>query len=818
ISMEFEEAHENLCAIRLLYRLLEDNSTTLKDSNSENVVERARVLLKSLLDVAVEVVFETHLKVLILTIHHCDAIVVIAVAAMRIAAVAALTTATQAGNSKTSIEQEKHVTVLQSNSAVADNISQTSENNQTRSKMDLRKDQQPQLELLRNKEQLKLSNFSISDTRGTESRTLSSLGEENGMMQHNSVKEQNQSNEDALPNIESSHHEQQHNNVNALYGLGKHSEESLEMLDTKVGESNNDKNMSLQSASRFSECLEQKGDFSDDLVNAIKRIESRILAFKLCSNLVESSKSNSAVRDPLHKSANLESPKIQRKDSAARSQFNCKKSLWEGHRLMDQHTCDSSSKGENLISESAAAEPFLDRNESLSQSQVAYPNCRLHTNNAESAKSVNIPKHVSKQLVSVEDKLRSGTRIQPSVQNIDMIERVKSLNRLVSGDAHFGNQASECIRGLRVPLNQTDFTKKSLKFLSQTNRESLVRKSPIAGWSKPNLNHKERDSESSHAQNLQRFTPTVARREKPPLHQRVIKPTLLDQRSNKIKVSSHQHRDESVLDRRGTHKTGHVVPRKTRVETQLREPEESSSNSDSSSQWTSQQDSANTGSESEDSFLSAGTQGSKSGRMVDALYEGSSKESSDSNFNQDNAPSPKVGSFKSYGYHSERNPKKTIGGLKRLKNKLGLIFHHHHHHHHHLHDGNNGTLHSYEGPRHSLWNPLQNVFHHKNKPGMITNQKVEKARRGVITKVVPHRNQIGHFHRLVEGLIRHIRHSKKPKPSKHGLVKGSHNNAHGHRQKKLHWWPTIRGSRGVKLKNKGRVKKMGFISQKSLKN
>ncbi|CAK8532681.1 unnamed protein product [Lathyrus sativus] len=782
--MEFEEAHENLCAIRLLYRLLEDNSTALKDSNSENVVERARVLLKSLLDVAVEVVFETHLK----------------------------TTATQAGKSKTSIEQEKLVTMPQSKSAVADNNSQTSENNQTRSKMALQKDEQPQLELLCNKEQSKLSNFSISDTGGTNSRTLSSLSEENGMMQHNLVKEQNQSNEDALPNIESNHHEQQHNNVNALYGLGKHAEESLQMLDTKVGESNNDSNMPLQSASRFSECLEQKGDFSDDLVNAIKRIESRILAFKLCSNLGESSKSNSAVRDPLHKVANLESPKIQRKDSAARSHFNCKKSLFEGHRLMDQHTRDSSSKGVNLISESAAEEPFLDRNASSRQSQVAYQNCRLRTNNAESAKSVNIPKHISTQLVSGEEELRSGTRIQPSVQNMDMIERVKSLNKLVSGDAHFGNQASECIQGLRVPLNQADLTKKSSMFSSQTNRESLVRKSPIAGWSKPDLNHKEKNSESSHAQNLQRFTPTVGRREKPQPHKMVIKPTLLDQRSNEIKVNYHQHRDESVLYRRGTHKTGHVEPCKTRVETQLREPEESIS--DSSSQWTSQQDSASTGSESED-FLSVGTQGSKSGRMVDALHEESSKESSDSNFNISNASSCRV---KSHGYHSERYPKKTIGGLKRLKNKLGLIFHHYHHHHHHHHDGNNGSLYSYEGPRNSVWNHLQNVFHHKNKHGMITNAKVEKTRRGAITKVVPHRNQIGHFHRLVEGLLRQMQHSKKPKPSKHGLVKGSHNNAHGHGAKKLHWWQTLRRSRGVKLKNKGRVKKLGLISQKSLNN
>ncbi|KAJ1386716.1 hypothetical protein SESBI_40572 [Sesbania bispinosa] len=61
--MEFEEAHNNLRAIRLLYRLLEDNSLALQDANLENVVERARALLRSLLDVTVESVFETPLKV-----------------------------------------------------------------------------------------------------------------------------------------------------------------------------------------------------------------------------------------------------------------------------------------------------------------------------------------------------------------------------------------------------------------------------------------------------------------------------------------------------------------------------------------------------------------------------------------------------------------------------------------------------------------------------------------------------------------------------------------------------------------------------------
>ncbi|XP_045815822.1 basic-leucine zipper transcription factor A [Trifolium pratense] len=701
---------------------------------------------------------------------------------------------------------------------MATNTSQTSEKYQTSNEMAIQKNGQPQLELLCKKE---LSNFSMSDNGGTKSKTLSSLGEENGMMQ------QNRSNEGTSPNIDSNHHEQHHNNVNVLYGLGDHAEESLQMLDKKAGESSNDDNtMPLlnnirevecnSSAARFAECLAQKSDFSDDLVNAIKRIESRILAFKICSNLVDSSK-NGTVRDLSHKVANLGSPKLQRKDSAARSQLSSKRPLWEGHRLMNQHTCDSSSKGENLITANAVEEPFLSRNESSNQSQVAYQNCGLHTN-PESAKSIYIPKHISTQTVSVREELRSGTRIQPSVQNTVFVDRVKSLNRLVSGDSQFGNQASECIQGLRVPLSQDNLTKKSSMLGSQTNRESLVRKTPVAGWSKTDPKQKERNSESSHAQKLAKSTPNVARRDKLPPHQMVIKPTLLDQRSSEIKVNSHQHRDGSVLDRRGSHKTGHAEPSKTRVRPQLHEPEESSSNSDSSSQSTSQQDSANTSSQSEDS-LSVGTQGSKSGRMVDASYEGNSEESSDSYLNKEDDPSYRVGSFQSYGHRSKGNPKKTVGGLKRLKNKLGLIFHHHHHHHHHHHlDGDNGSTHSYEGPRHSMWNNLQNVFHHKNKHGMITNHKDEKTRRGAITKYSPRRNQVGQFHRLVEGLLRHIRHSKKPKPSKNGWVKGSKNTAHGHRKKKPHWWQILPRRRGVKLKNKGRVKKMGFISQKSLKN
>ncbi|XP_061355862.1 uncharacterized protein LOC133300355 [Gastrolobium bilobum] len=787
--MEFEKAHNNLRAIRLLYRLLEDNSLALQNANSDDLVDRARLLLKSLLDVTVESVSETHLKIL----------------------------ATQEGISKTSIEQEKNVAELQSKSPMAANISQSPVKYPTCSEMTSQKNEQPHLRLLSKKELPELSKFSISNNVGTNSKSLCSLGEENSMMQQNLVKATNLSNEKGiLPNTEN-------NNVNTLYGVGEHAKESRQIFGAQAGESNEDNNIPLtnkihetqcdSSAARRVESPDQKGDFSNDLINAMKRIESRILALQLCSNLMDSTK-NSAGQHTRHKVANLDNPVIQRKDGTAVGQLSCGRSLLDGHRLMNQQTGKVSCKGENLISANEFEEPFLAENETLNQSQVACQNLGLHYS-AESAKSVDIPKRIGNQLVSGGEELRNRNRVQPSAQNMAMIDRVVSLNKLVSGDTYFGSQASECIQGLRVPLNQDDLTKKPSLLAGQTNRESLVRKNPVA-WSKTDQNQKERSPESSYAQKLVESTPIFARRKKPPPHQMIVRPTLLDQRSSEIKVNSHQHKDWSVLERRGTHKTGHAEPRKTRVRPQNHELEESSSNSHPSSNQTSQQGSANSSSDSEDYSLPSGTQGPTSGRMVDASYEGSSEESSNSCLYKDDGPSQRVGSLKSYRYLRKRNPKKTIGGLRRLKNKLGLIFHHHHHHHHHHHVDDHGGIHSKAGHRHSMWNHLQNVFHHKNKHGVLTKQRVEKTRRGAITKVLPHTNQVGQFHRLAEGLVRHIRHSKKPNPSKLGGVKGSRYTPHGHSMKKLHWWQILRRHRGVKLKNRGQVK-MGFISQKSLR-
>ncbi|MCI93626.1 putative serine/threonine-protein kinase, partial [Trifolium medium] len=46
--------------------------------------------------------------------------------------------------------------------------------------------------------------------------------------------QQNRSNEGTSPSIDSNHHEQHHNNVDVLYGLGDHAEELLQMLDKKA--------------------------------------------------------------------------------------------------------------------------------------------------------------------------------------------------------------------------------------------------------------------------------------------------------------------------------------------------------------------------------------------------------------------------------------------------------------------------------------------------------------------------------------------------------------------------------------------------------
>jgi len=690
---------------------------------------------------------------------------------------------------------------------VAANISQSSVKYLTCSKRTSEKDEQPQLRLISRKQLSELSKFSISDDGGTKCKTLCCIGEESNKMQPNTVKATDLSNDnDSLPNTESIHSKQQQNDVNPLYGDGVDAKESLQMFDAKDDEQNEENNALLlnriHEAQRNSNAAgqvehpDQKGDFSDDLVNAIKKIESRILAFQICSNVMDSTK-NSAGHLTSHEAANSDSPVIQRKSGVSGSQISSGKSLLKGHRLMSQKTFKLSFKDENSISASAFEESFFPGKESLSQSQMANQNSWLH-NSAESAKNIDVPKQIGTQMVSRGECLSSHERIQNSERNI-AIDSVKPTDGLVSGDAYSETRASKGIQGSRVPLNQDNKNKKHSMLVSKTNRESSARKNSVA-WSKTDQNPREMSSESSYTQKSVRSRTISAMREKPPPHQMIMKPTLLDQRSSEIKVNSHKHRD-----RRKTLNTSHLEPRNTRVLQQHLEQEESSSSSSSksdsdSSRWSSQQGSPNSSSsDSEDYSLSDGTQCPSSGRIVD--YEGSSEETNNSYLEMDDDPS-RFGSFKSYRHHYERHHKETTGRLRRLRNKLGLIFHHHHHHHHH-HDDHVNT-HSREGHGLTTWNHLQNVFHHKDNHGVLT-KKVEKTKGGAAAKVLS-RNQVGQFNRLAEGVLRHIRHSKKPKPPKLDVVKQSSNKPHGHNQKKLRWLQILRKQQqGEKMKNQRRA-------------
>lgn len=118
--------------------------------------------------------------------------------------------------------------------------------------------------------------------------------------------------------------------------------------------------------------------------------------------------------------------------------------------------------------------------------------------------------------------------------------------------------------------------------------------------------------------------------------------------------------------------------------------------------------------------------------------------------------------------------KKTMGRFKRLKDKIGQVFHHHHHHHHHHHEKEQGRK------------PLQSTIHQKDKEKSTDERRSKSESKGLTTR----KHKGVQFHTLVDGLMRHKKHSKKQKqklPS------------HG---RKKHWWKIAKRQRGLKfLKN-----------------
>ncbi|XP_054806973.1 uncharacterized protein LOC129309420 isoform X2 [Prosopis cineraria] len=738
--MELEEEENNLRAMRLLYRLLEHNSLGLQNTNSDDLVERARELLKVMLEVASERVFETLLKII----------------------------AAEAGISKTLFTSQP-VASLQSRPLLAANSSHCSVKYPTRGRFSSWKDEQPQSKSLAKKSGPRLSKCSISDKGEAVRKALFNVCEESCIMQQDLVKAANFSYENPIFPMKENSRREQHYSVSTFH-VGEHSKQSPDTFDSRAGEFREVRETSLpyrvceiESNSSCAEAQDEEGDITNDLFNVIKRIESRILALQLYSNLVYSKK-NGAGGKSMCRMTDPWSPIGQKSEGIAGNRPSYRKPPFVGNALMNQQANQLASKRENLTTANTFLEPILTGNESQS---------KVEDQILDQANDHGITTQESRQkgeacratlLASRGEKLLSQNGLRPPSQSMAMVDRFQSLNRSMSGNGCLENRANECIQGLRIPLTSTT--------AGPTNRDKRTRRNPVAQLE-------------------------THRREKQPLHHTETRQALPHWISSEPEMPPHGYRDREILENRGTHKMRASSPNH-------HESEEFSLSSRSPARLTSNQSSAFYSSESEDI-------GDSPGKMVSEAYEDSSGESSDLYSQNDAGSSNRMGSSRSSRSWDRRGPEKTIGHLRRLKNKLRLIFHHHHHlHHHHHHDKDDDKM-SKADHRHSIW---QRIFHGKNKHRLLAKGRAEKTRGGATAKV-SHGKQVGQFHGLVEGLVRRIRHPKKQKPSNVVKIKGSRNLKRGNR-KKLHWWQMLRRHRGVRLNNRGRLK-VGFKSQKRLK-
>ncbi|EYU35718.1 hypothetical protein MIMGU_mgv1a0031691mg, partial [Erythranthe guttata] len=161
-------------------------------------------------------------------------------------------------------------------------------------------------------------------------------------------------------------------------------------------------------------------------------------------------------------------------------------------------------------------------------------------------------------------------------------------------------------------------------------------------------------------------------------------------------------------------------------------------------------------------------------------------------------------SYLSVGPTSKKSSrKKQIGMWRSLKDRLAVIFHHHHHHHHHHHDDYCGK----DGRKKMSRNKSL-------RKGRVESFKREHEAYGEkASKSVVREKKKNHFNGLVEGLLRHVRNSKK-EPTKKKKKRGNENGCRqltkggGKKNSKKpspHWLKLMKLHRGGKLTNKGLV-------------
>ncbi|XP_022879504.1 uncharacterized protein LOC111397046 isoform X2 [Olea europaea var. sylvestris] len=152
------------------------------------------------------------------------------------------------------------------------------------------------------------------------------------------------------------------------------------------------------------------------------------------------------------------------------------------------------------------------------------------------------------------------------------------------------------------------------------------------------------------------------------------------------------------------------------------------------------------------------------------------------------------------------------GKWKRFKDRLAIIFHHHHHHHHYDEGSDDQKKMSHSKP---LQKNTGKNFRSRREAEAYEEQAVEKLGKSLI-RDRPGKNQRKHFHGLMGGLLRHVKHSKRSKPATDSipqLGKGQH----GAKKplKKSNWWQLLQHHRGSKFPNKPPHVKLGLKKKKA---
>lgn len=414
-----------------------------------------------------------------------------------------------------------------------------------------------------------------------------------------------------------------------------------------------------------------------------------------------------------------------------------------------------------------------------------------------------------------------GQNMKAAVEKSELVNRLRGQNdRVVS-------PVSDTIQGFRISPKHNDKIVKEaalpMKILNQIQKENrdhngmaqkrTIRKgvtSTSLATPQSVVSAKKIQAAHTDQKRSQCGSKEIVRKEKNLPPKMIVRPTLLDQYpSQRSLLSSASYRAKDVKGN-GKQKRSHVSLHRRNVEPHHQQFEEATSSSRSSSSWSTQPTSS-TCSESEDKEPLPGQAPLPSRRLGHATRSSSLEEDYSSGilpqYEQKDSSHPMTG-MKTYRSSYQVNSQKAVGRLRKLKDKLAFIFHHHHHHYHHHHHDNNASEDNEAGGSRSLWHYVQKTFHPTSKEEAYGEEAIEKFRRSAVIKA-PHKQKgRQHLHAMVDGLLRHIRNSKKSREGRGGISLGNRKMG-----KKLNWWRRTGGHGGVKLPNRGRIK-VEFRSRK----